>query len=98
MLVAPIPYWVILAGYISGGVLRGLIVGLIVTVIAMFFIGLPSIYSPFIVISIVILTSVLFSLGGFLNGMFANNFDDIFHHTHLCPDPADLPRGSVLFH
>ena len=77
MLVAPIPYWVILAGYISGGVLRGLIVGLIVTVIAMFFIGLPSIYSPFIVISIVILTSVLFSLGGFLNGMFANNFDDI---------------------
>ena len=77
MLVAPIPYWVILAGYISGGVLRGLIVGLIVTVIAMFFIGLPSIYSPLIVISIVILTSVLFSLGGFLNGMFANNFDDI---------------------
>ena len=79
MIIAPIPNWIILAGYISGGVLRGLIVGLIVTVIALFFtgIGLPSIYSPFIVISIVILTSVLFSLGGFLNGMFANNFDDI---------------------
>ena len=77
MLVAPVPYWLILAGYISGGVLRGLIVGLIVTVIALFFTGLPSIHSPVIVVSIVILTSVLFSLGGFLNGMFANNFDDI---------------------
>ena len=77
MLIAPIPNWIILAGYISGGVLRGLIVGVIVTVIALFFTGLPSLYNPFIVFTIVILTSVLFSLGGFLNGMFANNFDDI---------------------
>ena len=77
MLVAPIPNWIILAGYISGGVLRGLIVGIIVTVIALFFTGLPSLYNPFIVFTIVILTSILFSLGGFLNGMFANNFDDI---------------------
>ena len=77
MLIAPIPNWIILAGYITGGVLRGLIVGVIVTVIALFFTGLPSLYNPFIVFTIVILTSVLFSLGGFLNGMFANNFDDI---------------------
>ena len=77
MLVAPVPNWIILAGYISGGVLRGLIVGLIVTVIALFFTGKPSLYNPFIVLSIVILTSILFSLGGFLNGIFAKNFDDI---------------------
>jgi len=77
MLIAPVPNWVILAGYISGGVLRGLLVGTIVTVIALFFTGMPAVYSPFIVLSIVILTSILFSLGGFLNGMFANNFDDI---------------------
>ena len=77
ILIAPVPNWIILAGYITGGVTRGLIVGLIVTVIALFFTGMPSVYNPFIVVAIVILTSVLFSLGGFLNGIFANNFDDI---------------------
>ena len=77
MIIAPVPNWVILAGYISGGVLRGLIVGLVVTVIALFFTGMPSVYNPLIVISIVVLTSILFSLGGFLNGIFAKNFDDI---------------------
>ena len=77
MLIAPVPNWIILAGYISGSVVRGLIVGLIVTTIALFFIGLPVIYNPFIVFSVVILTSILFSLGGFINGIFAENFDDI---------------------
>ena len=77
ILIAPVPNWIILAGYITGGVTRGLIVGLIVTVIALFFTGMPSVYNPFIVVAIVILTSVLFSLGGFLNGIFAQNFDDI---------------------
>ena len=77
MLIAPVPNWIILAGYISGGVIRGLIVGLIVTAVALFFTGLPSLYNPFIVFSTVILTSILFSLGGFINGIFANNFDDI---------------------
>ena len=51
--------------------------GLIVTTIALFFTGMPSLYNPFIVFTTVILTSILFSLGGFLNGIFANNFDDI---------------------
>ena len=77
ILIAPVPNWIILAGYICGGVLRGLIVGLIVTTIALFFTGMPSLYNPFIVFTTVILTSILFSLGGFLNGIFANNFDDI---------------------
>ena len=77
ILIAPVPNWIILAGYITGGVTRGLIVGLIVTVIALFFTGMPSVYNPFIVVTTVILTSVLFSLGGFLNGIYAKNFDDI---------------------
>ncbi len=77
MLIAPVPAWIILAGYITGGVFRGLVVGLIVTTIALFFTGMPSVHNPFIVLTIVILTSVLFSLGGFLNGIFAKNFDDI---------------------
>ena len=77
ILIAPVPNWIILAGYITGGVTRGLIVGLIVTVIALFFTGMPSVYNPFIVVTTVILTSILFSLGGFLNGIYAKNFDDI---------------------
>ena len=76
MLVAPVPNWLILAGYISGGVARGLIVGLLVTVVAGF-LGLHTLHDPVIVCGVVVLTSVLFSLGGFINAVFAQNFDDI---------------------
>lgn len=76
MLVAPIPNYIILAGYITGGVARGLIVGLLVTIVALFFTDLH-IHSYLIVLSIVVLTAVLFSLGGFINGVFAKKFDDI---------------------
>lgn len=76
ILVAPVPYWVILAGYISGGVVRGLFVGLIVTVVALFFTKLH-IHNYLIVITVVILTSILFSLAGFINGIYAKSFDDI---------------------
>lgn len=76
MLVAPIPNIVILAGFVSGGVARGLIVGLVVTLIALFFTRLD-VQHPFIVFSIVLMTSILFSLGGLINGIFARKFDDI---------------------
>ncbi|MEX2523513.1 MAG: ABC transporter permease [Gammaproteobacteria bacterium] len=76
MLVAPIPNYVILAGYITGGVARGLMVGLLVTIVAMFLTDLE-IHNYFVVFSIVILTAVLFSLGGFINAVFAKKFDDI---------------------
>lgn len=76
MLVAPIPNIIILAGYITGGVARGLIVGLVVTVVAMFFTHLH-VHNYFIVFGIVFLTAVLFSLGGLINAIFAKKFDDI---------------------
>ena len=76
MLIAPIPNIVILAGYAAGGVARGLIVGLVVTVVALMFTHLK-IHNYFVVVSIVTLTSILFSLGGFINAVFARNFDDI---------------------
>jgi len=76
MLIAPIPDFIILAGYVTGGVARGLCVGLVVTIIAMFFTELR-IHSYLIVISVVILTSILFSLGGFINAVYAQKFDDI---------------------
>jgi ABC-2 type transport system permease protein len=76
MLIAPIPDSIILAGYILGGVARGLIVGLVVTVVALFFTEVH-IHNYLIVILVAILTAVLFSLGGFINAVFARTFDDI---------------------
>jgi len=76
MLVAPIPNFVILAGYITGGIVRGIIVGIVVTVVALFFTRL-SVSNYLIVFAIVLMTSILFSLGGFINGIYARKFDDI---------------------
>lgn len=76
MLVAPIPNSVILAGYITGGVARGLLVGLVVTMVALFFTHLQ-LHSIVITITTVVCTSILFSLGGLINGAFAKSFDDI---------------------
>ena len=73
MLVSPMPNWVILAGYITGGVARGLAVGTIVTSLSLFFTQLE-IYNLGM---IGLMTSILFSLGGFINAVFANSFDDI---------------------
>ncbi len=75
MLVAPIPNYVILCGYVTGGVARGLIVGVVVTIVALFFTRLQVSSFP-VMISIVLLTAIVFSLGGLINGIFAKNFDD----------------------
>ncbi len=74
--VSPTPNSIILLGYVSGGVVRAILVGLIVTVVSLFFSRL-SIHNYAVMASIIVLTAVLFSLGGFLNGMFAEKFDDI---------------------
>ena len=76
LLVAPIPNYIILSGLIVGGMCRGLAVGAIVTLIALIFSDLQIEY-PFITITVILLTSILFSLAGFINAIFANSFDDI---------------------
>lgn len=76
LLISPVSYWVILLGYISGGVARGLVVGLSVFIAVSFFVDLP-IHNAFIVFIIFFLTAVLFSLTGFINAVFAQSFDDI---------------------
>ncbi|WNZ57852.1 ABC transporter permease [Microbulbifer sp. SSSA008] len=76
LLVSPTPNWVIMAGYVLGGVSRGLMVGLIVTLVAMFFTSL-TVEHIFVTVAIVFLTAVLFSLAGFINAIFANSFDAI---------------------
>ena len=76
MLVAPMPGWVILAGYISGGVMRGLIVGVLVTIVSLFFTDLR-IAHPVMMVVVFLLTGVLFSCAGFINAVYAKSFDDI---------------------
>jgi ABC-2 type transport system permease protein len=76
LLVSPMPAWVILGGYVAGAVLRGLMVGAIVLVIAMFFtkVRVPH---PLVTLSTVILGATIFSLAGFVNAVYAKKFDDI---------------------
>lgn len=75
-LIAPIPNWVILAGYIAGGVVRGLCIGVIVTLLSLFFTRLH-IQHWGVMMSVVLLTSILFSLAGLINAVYAKSFDDI---------------------
>ncbi len=76
LLVSPMPNWVILGGYVAGAVLRGLMVGVIVLVIAMLFtrVRMPH---PWITLSTVLLGSTIFSLAGFVNAVYARKFDDV---------------------
>lgn len=76
LLVSPVPNWVILAGYVCGGMARGLGIGLIVTLLSLAFTNL-SIHSLPMMVATVFLTSALFALGGFINAMLATKFDDI---------------------
>ena len=76
LLVSPMPNWVILVGYVSGAVLRGLMVGVIVLIIAMFFtpVRIPH---PLVTLSTVLLGATIFSLAGFINAVYAKKFDDV---------------------
>lgn len=76
MLVAPLPNWVIVLGYVGGGVARGLLVGAAVTVVSLLFAKLTVHHAP-IIVAAVLLTAIVFSLGGFLNAMFAKNFEQV---------------------
>lgn len=76
LLVAPVPNYLILAGYVAGGITRGLCVGLIVTIVSLFFTSIE-IQHLWITISMVVLSAVMFALGGFINAMYAQSFDEI---------------------
>ena len=76
MLVSPMPNYIIIIGFMLGGVARGIIVGIAVTIVALFFTQLQ-IHNVGLVFITVLLTSALFSLAGIINGIFANSFDDI---------------------
>ncbi|NLS12780.1 ABC transporter permease [Vibrio sp. SM6] len=76
ILVAPVPNYVIILGYVVGGLVRGLLVGIIVTAVSLFFVRLQVEHWWAVIITLV-LTSVVFSLGGLINAVYAKTFDDI---------------------
>lgn len=76
LLIAPVPNWVILAGYVGGGIARGLAVGAAVAGIAALHTPIRMVH-PEVVACVFLMTATLFSLAGFLNALFANSFDDI---------------------
>jgi ABC-2 type transport system permease protein len=76
LLVSPTPNYIILLGYVAGGVSRGILVALVVTLVSFFFTRL-AIHSYLTVIAVVLMTSTLFALAGFINAVYANSFDDI---------------------
>ena len=76
LLVAPLPYWIIVAGYVAGGMMRGLVVGAVVTTVTLVFTHLH-IHNLWVVLSAVLLSSTVFALAGMINAIFAKNFDQI---------------------
>lgn len=76
ILVAPVPNYLIIWGFVAGGVARGICVGAIVTAVSLFFVPLQ-VHDPLAVVVTLVLTATLFSLGGLINAVFAKSFDDV---------------------
>jgi ABC-2 type transport system permease protein len=95
LLVSPLPNWLIVAGYMGGGIMRGLLVGSVVTIVSLFFTRL-ALTHVFAIISAVLLTSMVFALGGFINAVFAKNFDQISWFPTLVLQPLTY-LGGVFY-
>jgi len=76
MLISPLPNYLILIGFMSGGIMRGVLVGIAVLLVSLFFSDLH-IHSYLVTVAVFLLTSMLFSLAGLINAVYANSFDDI---------------------
>jgi ABC-2 type transport system permease protein len=76
LLVSPLPNWIIIAGYVAGGLVRGLMVGAVVTIVSLIFARLP-VQHIGVILAAVVLTSITFSIGGLINAIFARNFDQV---------------------
>jgi ABC-2 type transport system permease protein len=76
VLVSPTPPPVIIAGFIASGIVRGMMVGLLVLAVSLFF-ALPSVAHPLVILLFLFLSSLVFALGGLINGIYAKNFDGI---------------------
>ena len=76
LLVSPTPPWIIIAGYVAGGMVRGVLVGIVVLLVSLFFATLPFAH-PLIIVLFLCISSIIFALGGLVNGIYAKSFDGI---------------------
>ncbi|HRD66862.1 MAG TPA: ABC transporter permease [Candidatus Competibacter sp.] len=76
MIVSPLPNTIIVLGFVGGGVARGLAVGIVVATVSLLFADLHW-QHPLVTLAVMVLTSMVFALGGLINGIFAKSFDDI---------------------
>lgn len=76
ILVSPTPPWVLVAGFVTGGLIRGVLIGLLVLLVSLFFTHLV-VYNLFVVAAFLVLTSLVFSLAGLVNGVYATSIDGI---------------------
>ena len=76
LLISPLPNWIILAGYVTGALIRGLMVGAVVMVVSLFFTRIE-VQHPLVMFTVLLLTATVFALAGMVNAIFAQNFDDI---------------------
>ena len=93
MMVSPVPNFIILLGYVSGGVIRAFVVGIAVFLVTTLFTDIP-VYNPFLVILITFLTAFLFSTAGFINAVYAKSFDDINIVTTFVLTPLTYLGGT----
>ena len=76
LLISPLPNWVILAGYVTGALVRGMLVGGVVLAVSLFFSPIE-VQHPWITLSVLVLTAIVFAMAGMVNAIFAEKFDDI---------------------
>ncbi len=76
ILVSPTPPWVLIAGFVGGGMVRGIVIGILVLLVSLFF-AVPPVEHPFVIALFLILSTLVFSLAGLVNGIYAKNFDGI---------------------
>jgi ABC-2 type transport system permease protein len=95
VLVSPTPEWVIILGYVLGGVLRGVVVGFLVFLVSLFFTH-PTVHNMWIVMFFTIITCVAFSLAALINGIFARNFDEVAFFQNFILTPL-IYLGGVFY-
>lgn len=76
LLVAPVPNWIIILGFVGGGVARAILIGIIVTCVSMFFVDVR-IHNLLIIVVTLLLTASMFATAGLINAIFAKTFDDV---------------------
>ena len=76
LLISPLPNWIILAGYVTGALARGFMVGIVVLCVSLFFTRIE-VQHPLIMLSVIVLTAIVFALAGMINAIYGQKFDDI---------------------